>query len=61
MSEQEKKKERVIRLSGEHPNLSRKGIADLVPCTPAFVTQTLGAKRAYKKRRTVSTEEKVVG
>jgi hypothetical protein len=59
------KKEKVVRLSEQHPNLTRSGIADLAGCTPAFVTQTLGAKRAYRKRQDVPQEtqdpEKVVG
>jgi UDP-N-acetylglucosamine 2-epimerase len=61
----EKKKALVVRFSEQHPNLTRKGISDLVGCTPAFVTQTLGAKRAYRKRQDAPQQaqepEKVVG
>ena len=48
----DKKKEKIKQLAAqESPKLSRKGIADLVGCSPAFVTQTLGPVRRYKARR----------
>ena len=42
------KKKKVMELATKG-NLSRAEIARQVPCTPAYVTQTLGSVRPYKK------------
>jgi hypothetical protein len=44
------KKKKVLELRESYPNLSRKGIADLAQCSPAFVTKTLGSVRPYNKK-----------
>jgi hypothetical protein len=45
-------KEKIRQLaSQESPKLTRKQIADLVGCSPAFVTITLGPERKYKPRK----------
>jgi hypothetical protein len=55
----EKKKEKIKRLHDQHPEMKRSQIAALIPCTPAFVTQTLGAKNPHKARRATQTPEPV--
>jgi hypothetical protein len=55
----EKKKQKIYRLANDHPNMKRSQIAALIPCTPAFVTQTLGAKKPYKPRQATQTTEPV--
>ena len=45
------KKKKIHELAKqEDPKLTRKEISDLVPCSPAFVTKTLGAVRPYNKK-----------
>lgn len=47
----EKKKARIIQLAAqESPKLSRRQIADLVPCSTGYVANILGASRPYKRR-----------
>jgi hypothetical protein len=44
------KKERVLQIAKDHPDLNRAEIARMANCSAAFVTQTLGTVRQYKKR-----------
>jgi hypothetical protein len=45
-------KEKIRQLAAqESPKLTRKQIADLVGCSPAFVTIILGPAKKYKPRK----------
>jgi hypothetical protein len=58
------KKEQILKLN-EQGNLTRAEIARQVNCSAAFVTNTLGTQRPYRKRQEGAgqeqTPEKVVG
>jgi hypothetical protein len=55
------KREEIKKLSEEHPELSRRALAERAGCSPAYVTQALGAVRVYKPRQEKQEPEKVVG